>query len=58
MSTDTQDERERKARLERDIEQCEKVATILRKIKRGEHATNLDGMIVRSLIRYLVEQWV
>ena len=58
MSTDTQEERERKARLDRDIEQCEKVATILRKIKRGEYATERDGMIVRNLIRNLVEQWV
>lgn len=58
MSSDTQEDRERNARLDRDIEQCEKVASIIRKIRRGEAASSLDGMIVRSLIRYLVEQWV
>lgn len=49
---------DRKARLLRDIEDCERVAKILRKILRGEHATEIDGMTVRRVIRNLVEQWV
>ena len=41
-----------------DIVQCERVLEVLRKRKRGEAPRDLDGMIVRQLIRQLVQGWV
>ena len=49
---------ERNARIEDTAQQCDRVAAMLRKIKRGHVCSDTDGMIVRRLIRLLVGEWV
>lgn len=49
---------ETKARMQDVKEQAEKVAAIHARMMRGEKLKDLDGMIVRRLIRLLVAEWV
>ena len=50
---------ERAARIQDSIEQCDRVKRVLLKIKQGrEPVSDVDGRVVRRLIRLLVEEWV
>ena len=49
---------EREARITVVAELCQKVKSIHLAMLRGETPSNLDGVIVRQLVRRLVEEWV
>ena len=49
---------EAKARIKDCREQAELVEAVLRRMERGFLPSDLDGMVVRRLVRLLVEEWV
>lgn len=60
MSEQAQVREGREARMLDIAETCDKVSNLHRKwLRQGHHVvTEVDGMLVRRLIRLLVEEWV